>query len=481
VRINPELRIGYVAQEARFDESKSLREEICDNEILAMKAQIEKLEIEMETLKGDKNRLAEVMNRYDVLQSRFQSRDGYRYEYRLETILHRMGFKSSDMELPASALSGGQKSRAQLARALLKQPDLLLLDEPGNHLDVDAMEWLGNFLRNYRGTLLMVSHDRYLLDEVTEKTIELEFGKLRQYNGNYSYYADQKERERIKQHYDYVNQQQEIAHLEEAIATLRSWSVKGKSSKFSGQVRSMKKTLDRMDLIDKPRKKTKMQLNLEFQKRSGEMVVEFVNLSKSYGDNVLFSKVDLNIRWGENVAIVGPNGSGKTTLLRIILGLEEPTGGEVNLGENLLISYFDQEQRGLKPDNTIYSELGGNTDLSNEETMYLLSKLMFRGDKAFKKIDNLSGGEKNRVVLSKLVYTKANLLVLDEPTNHLDIPSIEVLEEALETYKGTVIMVSHDRHLLSRIAQRVIEIKHGQLHSYAGGYEHYLRMRDQLN
>ena len=234
-----------------------------------------------------------------------------------------------------------------------------------------------------------------------------------------------------------------------------------------------------MDLVEKPRKKTKMQLNLEFQKRSGETVVEAVGLSKNFGYHVLFANANFHIRWGEHVAIVGPNGSGKTTLIRILLGLESPTKGHVNLGESLVISYFDQEQRGLTEGSTIYDELGDSTDLTKEATMYLLAKLLFRGDRAFKKIEQLSGGERNRVMLSKLVYTKANLLVLDEPTNHLDIPSIEVLEDALSAFQGTVIFISHDRRLLTKVAHRIIEVDNGQVRLYPGGYDHYLRERGQ--
>ena len=479
VRADPDIRIGYVRQDASFDGTKTLREEICDQDIMDMREKLEELEMEMSLARNDGPRLIEILDRYGKLRAEFENRDGYYYETRLDTILSKMGFNSSDLDTRASALSGGQKSRAHLAKVLLRQPDLLLLDEPDSHLDVSALEWLEEFLSNYRGGVIVVSHDRHLLDKVAYKTLEIGNGQLRRYNGNYAYYADQRDRVRIKQHYDYVNQQQEMTRLREAIGTLKRWGVKGNTSKFARRARSMEKKIGRMSLVEKPRKKTKLQLNLEFQKRSGEMVVEAVGLSRSFGDHTLFSNVNFHMRWGEHVAIVGPNGSGKTTLIRILLGLDTPTKGDVNLGEGLTISYFDQEQRGLDNGRTICEELGESTDLTKNETMYLLSKLLFRGDRAFKKIGQLSGGEKNRVVLSKLVYTKANLLVLDEPTNHLDIPSIEVLEDALTAFQGTVILVSHDRRLLTKVADRVIEMDGGSVHFYPGGYEYYLAKREE--
>ena len=468
IRYDSAIRIGYVPQIARFDENNTLREEICDEDILKMRREMRELESEMSSLKDDSMQLAKIVDRYGKLQAEFQNRDGYRYDSRLEIIINKVGFSHSDLDKPVSTLSGGEKSRAKLAKALLKQPDVLLLDEPDNHLDVSTIQWLEEFISDYRGTVIIVSHDRYLLDKVANKTLELEFGKLRQYNGNYSYYADQKDRSEVVQHYEYVTQQHELARLKEVIETLKLWGDRGNNPKFGRRARSMEKTIERMELVDKPRKKAKMQLALDFQKRSGEMVIEAVGISKKFGEKDLFSNINLNIRWGEHVAIVGPNGSGKTTLIKILLGLEQPTKGHVNLGENLLISYFDQEQRGLNNQKTIYDEIDQGTNLTKEETMYLLARLLFRGDKAFNKIDNLSGGERNRVMLAKLVYTKANLLVLDEPTNHLDVLSIEVLEEALAAFKGTVLLVSHDRRLLSKVAHRIIQLNDGQTTSYPG-------------
>ena len=470
VWIDETIRIGYVPQQAIFDDSKNLKDEICDQELVDLHQKLEKMESEITILKDD-DRLIEVLNRYNFLLTEFEDRDGYRYEARLETIINKMGFNPSDLDKPVNKLSGGQKSRAQLAKALIRQPDLLLLDEPDSHLDINALEWLEEFLINYKGAVVLISHDRYLLEKTTQKTLEVENGRLHQYNGNYTYYVDQKERSQTKQYYDYVNQQLEITHLKEAIETLKRWGVKGNTAKPARQAKSMEKKLERIDLVEKPRKKPKMQLTLEYQKRSGDMVIEAIDLLKKFGDQVLFSNVSFHVRWGDHVAIVGPNGSGKTTLLKILLGLESPTSGQVYMGDNLMISYFDQEQQGLSSQGTIYEEFN-SAEITKNETMYLLSKMLFRGDRAFKKINELSGGERNRVMLSKLVYTKANLIVMDEPTNHLDIPSIEVLEEALSVFPGTLIFVSHDRYLLSRISNTVIELKDGKAHVYPGGYDY---------
>lgn len=473
VRIEYGARIGYVPQDIILNDKKALRYEVYDEELLELQNNINKLEIELPLLKDDETKLTEMLNFYNCLLTEFKNKGGYDYEARLETILSKIGFSTSDLDVPISALSRGQRSRAQLVKILLKQPDLLLLDEPDSHLDISALEWLEEFLSNYKGTLIIVSHDRYLLDKVTDKTLEIENGRLTQYNGSYSYYADQKERIRVKQHYDYVNQQFEIAHLKEAIETLKKWAYKSSNPKIGRRMKSMEKRLDRMELVEKPRKKPKMQLNFGFLKRSGEIVVDVVNLSKSFGECVLFSNINFQVRWGEHVAIIGPNGSGKTTLIKIILGLEQPTDGYVNLGENLIINYFDQEQKGLNYNKNIYEEIETGTNLTKNETMYLLSKMLFKGDRAFKKIDDLSGGEKNRVMLAKLVYTKANLMILDEPTNHLDIPSIEVLEESLSAYKGTIILISHDRRLINKVSDRIIELEKGKLKLYSEGYSSY--------
>ncbi|MGQ9610678.1 MAG: ribosomal protection-like ABC-F family protein [bacterium] len=481
VRVEQKISIEYLPQSAIFDDKRTLRDELCDEEILRLQHNIDKIENELSHLEGDETKFKIILDYYNCLLAEFKNKGGYDYKARLETIINKIGLSNINLDIPISILSAGQRSRAQLAKILMKRPDLLLLDEPDSHLDISAVEWLEDFLSNYKGTLVIVSHDRYLLEKVTDKTIEIENGKITQYNGNYSYYADQKERARVKQHYDYVNQQFEISRLKESIETLRKWASKNSNPKIGKRVKSMEKRLDRIEPIEKPYKKPKMQLDFSFYKRSGEIVVETVNLSKCFGDYLLFSNVSFQIRWGEHVAIIGPNGSGKTTLIKIILGLEQPTDGYVNLGENLVISYFDQEQKGLNYNKNIYEEIEAGTNLTKNETMYLLSKVLFKGDRAYKKIEDLSGGEKNRVMLTKLIYTKANLMILDEPTNHLDIPSIEVLEESLSAFKGTIILVSHDRHLLNKVSNRVIELEDGKVKFYPEGYGGYSMKTENVN
>ncbi len=481
VRVENGIKTGYVSQEAIFDDKKTLGDEVCNNELVELQNKIVKLEKELSHLEDNETGLSSKLDSYNCLLTEFQNKGGYDYRARQEIILNKMGFSNEELNVPISALSGGQRSRAQLAKILIKQPDLLLLDEPDSHLDISAVEWLEDFLSNYKGTLVIVSHDRYLLEKVTNKTIEIENGKIAQYNGSYSYYVDQKERIRVKQYYDYVNQQFEITRLKESIEVLKKWASKSSNPKIGRRVKSMEKRLDRIELIEKPRKKPKMQLDFSFHKRSGEIVVEAVNLSKRFGDNIIFSNVSFQIRWGEHVAIIGSNGSGKTTLIKIILGLEQPTDGYVNLGENLVISYFDQEQKGLNYNKNIYEEIEAETNLTKNETMYLLSKVLFRGDRAYKKIEDLSGGEKNRVMLTKLICTKANIMILDEPTNHLDIASIEVLEESLSTYKGTIILVSHDRRLLSKVSDRVIELENGEAKFFPEGYSRYSMRIENAN
>ena len=486
IRIAKESVVSYLRQDPAFEPNVTVRQ-IFDQfsaDLIQLKQRMEILESQMSE-ETDEANLAEIMDEYGQVQEDFQRRGGYTYETRRKTVLNELGLSQIDLDLPAASLSGGQKARVELACLLLRQhrdkeaggslqTDVLLLDEPDNHLDITAIEWLERFLHDYRGAFVLVSHNRFLLDQLITEIVEIDMGEITIYHGNYSDYIEQKQRRMTSQYYAYVNQKHQMERLQKSITLLKKWSSED-SKKRARQARSMERQIERMELVEKPNlQRKRMQLDFEVQKRSGEIVVEAMDLTKRYGDNTLFAKANFNIRWGEHVALVGPNAMGKTTLIKIILGLEPPTSGEVKLGEGLIANYFDQEMGGLKGERTIFDELQAETELTVCDTRYLLVNLFSHRDDAFKKIKDLSGGERNRVILSKLVYSKANFLILDEPTNHLDIASVEVLEDALAEFPGTILFASHDRYLLTRVANRIIELDNGEIRFYPGGFEYYL-------
>lgn len=482
LRTVQEVTVSYLQQDPKWctdSPSELTLSQLLEEDfkmLLKIREQMEALEIKMSDVNVPSEELAKTIAKYGQLQDEFQMRGGDTYEIRREEVLDRLELSSLDPNLPVNSLSGGQKARVELARILLRQNEdnhlnLLLLDEPDNHLDMSSIDWLQQFLRGYRGAFVLVSHNRFLLDKVVDEIVELEDTQLTKYHGNYSYYTKDKERRMRSQYYSYINQKRKIENLRKSIMLLKKWSSRD-SVKRARQARSMERRLERMDVLEKPNFQSKrMKLDFEMEQRSGEIVVEVVDLTKRYGDIALFENANFAIRWGEHIALVGPNASGKSTLIRLILGLEEPTSGTVNLGEGLIVSYFDQEQKGLDPEHTIYDEVQSETELSVCDTRYLLAHLAFPQDEAFKQIKNLSGGERNRVMLSKLVYSKANFLVLDEPTNHLDIASIEVLEEALAEFPGTILLASHDKYLLTRVADSVIEVDNGKVRYFPGEYE----------
>ena len=484
LRTAPEVAVSYLPQDPKFDEGLTLSQLLEGDfkELLKIREQMKALESRMGEANLPDEELEKIIGEYGQLQDEFQIRGGDTYEVRRETVLDNLELSSLDPNLPVNSLSGGQKARVELGRILLRQNEdnrlnLLLLDEPDNHLDMASIDWLQQFLRNYRGAFVLVSHNRFLLDQVVDEIVELDEAQLTKYHGNYFYYTQDKERRMRSQYYDYVNQQRKIENLRKSIMLLKKWSSRD-SVKRARQAKSMERTLERMDVLEKPNfQRKKMKLDFEVEQRSGEMVVEVADVTKRYGNTTLFAEANFTLRWGEHVALVGPNASGKTTLIKLILGLEQPTSGTMKLGEGLIVSYFDQEQKGLNPERTIYDEVQSETELSAYDTRYLLAHLAFPKDEAFKQIKNLSGGERNRVMLSKLVYSKANFLVLDEPTNHLDIAAIEVLEEALVEFPGTILFTSHDKYLLTRVAEKVIEVDNGRVRYFPGGYEYYLNVR----
>jgi len=479
VRIANNVKVAYLPQDTDYPQNLSVKEVIDQafSDLVEIQHRMEELEKAMESADDDSKQLAHLVEEYGKIQEIYQKQGGYTYKPRLAAMLDELDLTEEILTHPIASLSGGEKARVELAKALLQQAHLLLLDEPDNHLDADSLEWLLNYLETCKSAFVLVSHNRFLLDQVVEEIAELEECKFTKYYGNYSEYTEKKKQRLISQYYAYISQKREIERLEKSIETLRTWSSED-SVKRARQAESMQKRLNRMELIEKPiLEKKRMKLEFELQKRSGEMVVQASHLTKRYGDDVLFAGLDFDIRWGEHIALLGPNGCGKTTLIKIILGLEPPTEGEIKIGEGLIISYFDQEQGGLDPERSIYDELIEETELSVNETRYLLVKMLFPREEAFKKVKSLSGGERNRIILSKLAYSKANFMVMDEPNIHLDISSVEVLESTLAEFPGTLLLASHDRYLLSRVTDRVFELKDGTFRIYPGGYGYYLSVQ----
>ena len=466
------VRIGYLPQEPTFTEGLSLRESLDESmhELNALSQQIQQLEAQMQQ---NGEGLEAILDRYALAQQKYESMGGYERENLRDTLISELGLSSLPMDGPVTSLSGGERARVAIAAMLLGQPDLLLLDEPDNHLDLTSIEWLESFLRNTHLAFVLVSHNRYLLDQAVTDTIELEGARLNSYRGNYSRYVIEREERRKTGYYSYLRHKQEAERLEHAIFLLKKWGSED-SKKRSRQARILQKQLERLGNLEKPRTEKAIRMDFDVQERSSDFVCEVRQLCKRYGDHSLFEDANFTIQSGERIALIGPNGVGKTTLLRLLLGLDTPTDGKIEYGEGLVISYFDQAMGGLNPDRSIYEEMSSDTELTVNQTRYLLVKLAFHRDDAANTIRTLSGGERNRIMLSKLVYSRANLLVLDEPTNHLDIVSVEVLEKALQQFPGTVLFASHDRYLLSRIATRLLLLDDGRVKDYPGDYESFL-------
>ena len=390
-------------------------------------------------------------------------------------MLKGLGFAEEEFARRVSTLSGGQKTRVALGRLLLENPDLIILDEPTNHLDMSSVAWLETYLSNYKGAVIVVSHDRYFLDRIASRIIELDNAKATVFSGNYSDYAAKKEILRTAQYNAYMKQQQEIRHQEEVIEKLKSFN----REKSIRRAESREKKLEKIERIEKPSEiRTDMRLNLSPRYESGNDVLHAEELSKSFGGLTLFTKLDFDLKKGEHVAIIGDNGAGKTTLLKMINGLTPPDAGLIRLGANVEIGYYDQEQHVLHMDKTLFEEISDDyPSLTNTQIRTVLAAFLFTGEDAFKQIKTLSGGERGRVSLAKLMLSEANFLILDEPTNHLDIPSREILEDALNAYTGTVLYVSHDRYFINRTAHRILELNQGTFTGYLGNYEYYLEKR----
>ena len=470
---------GYLSQVIDVSSHRSIYEEMLDakKEIIEMEKKIRQLEKDISTLSGEA--LESAMESYSRLTDRFEKANGYAWKSEITGVLKGLGFDESQFATPIHTLSGGQKTRVALSRILLMHPDLILLDEPTNHLDMESIRWLETFLSNYRGAVLIVSHDRYFLDKVVDKVIEIERGTSQVFNGNYSAYAEKKKAQRDAQMKLYMNQQQEIHHQEEVITKLRSFN-REKSIK---RAESREKMLSKLELVDKPVVlNSKMRITLEPEVLSGNDVLTIEGLSKSFGDKALFRNLNVQIKRGEVVGLLGANGTGKTTLLKIINRQLRADSGKIRYGSKVSIGYYDQEQHVLDDSKTIFDEISdAYPKLTNTRIRNVLAAFLFTGEDVFQVIGTLSGGEKGRVSLAKLMLSNANFIILDEPTNHLDIQSREILEEAINNYEGTVFYVSHDRYFINQTATRILDLSPEGIVNYKGNYNYYLEQKEAGN
>lgn len=470
--------LGYLSQHQELSSGNTIYEEVrtAKASLIDMETRIRAIEIELKDLSGEA--LEERLNTYHNLMNAFELSDGYSYESEITGVLKGLGFTEDEFDKKVDTLSGGQKTRAALGRLLLTKPDVLLLDEPTNHLDLHSITWLENFLLNYSGAVLIVSHDRYFLNRVATKIIEIELGTLSVFSGNYTDYAQKKQMLREARLKEYLNQQQEIKHQEAVIEKLRSFN-REKSIK---RAESREKMLAKLTPVEKPAEvHTDIRLKLEPSIVSGNDVLSVEHLSKAFPPHTLFHDVSFEIKRGEHVAVIGDNGTGKTTLLKILNQVLPADTGTFTLGTNVKIGYYDQEHHVLHMEKTIFDEISDDYPaLNNTQIRKTLAAFLFTGDEVFKQISALSGGERGRVSLAKLMLSEANFLILDEPTNHLDIASKEILEQALNDYTGTVLYVSHDRYFINQTATRILELIGHTFINYIGSYDYYLEKKEEL-
>ena len=478
ITLAKDAKLGYLRQINNVDSALSIIDELYTviEPILNMEKRMSQMQEDMKHLAGSE--LEELYSSYTALTHSYELMDGYAAKSRVVGILKGLGFDEADFDRKINTLSGGQKTRVFLAKLLLEEPDIILLDEPTNHLDLRSIEWLESYLLNYKGAVIIVSHDRYFLDKIVSKVIDIENGNVQMYLGNYTDFSNKKQMLLDAKMKEYLNQQQEIKHQEAVITKLKQFN-REKSIK---RAESRQKQLEKIERVEAPQTYSEnMRLSLDILKESGKDVLTVQNLSKSFDQKKLFWDINFEIKRGERVAIIGDNGTGKTTLLKIINGLLEPDTGEVIYGSNVSVAYYDQEHQVLHMDKTLFDELSDTyPDMTNTQIRNILAAFLFTGEDVYKKIADLSGGERGRVSLVKLMLSKANFLLLDEPTNHLDIVSKDVLENALNNFPGTVCYVSHDRYFINKTATRILDLTENRLLNYIGNYDYYIEKREAV-
>ena len=478
VTISKDKTLGYLAQHQNLSSDGTIYDELLSvkKDIIALEEKIRETEQQMKNATGEQ--LDTLLDQYTKMNHQFELENGYAYQSEIVGVLKGLGFTEDDFSLPVNTLSGGQKTRVALGKLLLSKPDIILLDEPTNHLDMESIRWLENYLLGYNGSVIIVAHDRYFLDRIVTKIIEIENTHVTVFSGNYTAYADKKKILRNMQLKEYLNQQREIKHQQEVITKLKQFN-REKSIK---RAESREKVLDKLEVVDKPAEiNDKMNIELNPSVISGNDVLSVSHLSKAFDDNTLFTDISFDIKRGERVALIGNNGTGKTTILKIINDILPADSGEIKLGSKVTIGYYDQEHHVLDPDKTLFDELqDAYPDLNNTQIRNTLAAFLFTNDDVFKYIRDLSGGERGRVSLAKLMLSNANFLILDEPTNHLDMVSKEILENALNSYTGTVLYVSHDRYFINTTATRIIELVGQTTVNYIGNYDYYIEKKDAL-
>ena len=478
VTISKDKTLGYLAQHQNLSSDGTIYDELLSvkKDIIALEEKIRETEQQMKNATGEQ--LDTLLDQYTKMNHQFELENGYAYQSEIVGVLKGLGFTEDDFSLPVNTLSGGQKTRVALGKLLLSKPDIILLDEPTNHLDMESIRWLENYLLGYNGSVIIVAHDRYFLDRIVTKIIEIENTHVTVFSGNYTAYADKKKILRNMQLKEYLNQQREIKHQQEVITKLKQFN-REKSIK---RAESREKMLDKLEVVDKPAEiNDKMNIELNPSVISGNDVLSVSHLSKAFDDNTLFTDISFDIKRGERVALIGNNGTGKTTILKIINDILPADSGEIKLGSKVTIGYYDQEHHVLDPDKTLFDELqDAYPDLNNTQIRNTLAAFLFTNDDVFKYIRDLSGGERGRVSLVKLMLSNANFLILDEPTNHLDMVSKEILENALNSYTGTVLYVSHDRYFINTTATRIIELVGQTTVNYIGNYDYYIEKKDAL-